>query len=220
MTAHSGDSPRLNPFEDPSAAEGYEAWYDTVGQRADRLEKGLLKRLLGAFPGTESVLEVGCGTGHFTRWFATMGKGVIGLDLSSAMLREAARAGTPACLRGDALELPFRSHAFDVVAMITTLEFTTDPLLALREALRVARRGLLLGVLNGKSGLGRRLKQEGGPIWSQAQLLGPCQLMRKVRQAAQGKGTMISWRTTLWPGWPGPLPLPWGGFIGMAVRLS
>jgi hypothetical protein len=28
------------------------------------------------------------------------------------------------------------------------------------------------------------------------------------------------WCTTLWPAWPGELPLPWGGFIGVAVRLS
>jgi hypothetical protein len=35
-----------------------------------------------------------------------------------------------------------------------------------------------------------------------------------------GGRLQISWRTTLWPFWPGMLALPYGGFIGLAVRLD
>ena len=35
-----------------------------------------------------------------------------------------------------------------------------------------------------------------------------------------GQKAAVVWRTTLWPLWPGALPLPWGGFIGVAVRFS
>jgi ubiquinone/menaquinone biosynthesis C-methylase UbiE len=210
-----------NPFEDPSVVEGYEGWYNSAGQRADRLEKALLERLLGEFPQAQSVLEVGCGTGHFTRWLASLELEVIGLDLSAVMLREAVRIRDHPYVRGDALALPFGTNSFDFVAMITTLEFTADPLLTLIEGLRVARSGLILGVLNRKSRLGQRLRNQGGAVWNQARFFSPRELMRQVRLAAYVRRLRLKvrWLTTLWPLLPGALPLPWGGFIGMAVRL-
>jgi SAM-dependent methyltransferase len=71
-------------------ASRYEGWYETArGRRADRAEQSLLAWLLGWFPGARRVLEVGSGTGHFTRWLAARGFSVIGLDRSPAMLRAA-----------------------------------------------------------------------------------------------------------------------------------
>lgn len=142
------------------------------------------------------------------------------LDLSRPMLAEASRLGSSRCLQGDALALPFSIDRFDLVAMITTLEFVADPVRALGEALRVARQGLLLGVLNRQSLLGWRLKKKGGSIWSAARFFTPAELTRMVRRAAAGRRFDVVWRTTLWPGCPLALPLPWGGFIGMAVMLS
>jgi ubiquinone/menaquinone biosynthesis C-methylase UbiE len=210
----------VNPFASPGAASSYEAWYETAGRRADRLEKALLKRLLASFPQASSLLEVGCGTGHFTRWFKELGLQTIGLDLSLAMLAEATHLGGLPCMHGDGLALPFFNDALDLVALITTLEFVADPSLALGEALRVCRQGLLLGVLNRRSLLARQLKKEGGPVWDQAHFFAPTELTHLVRRAAAGRQIEIDWRTTLWPGYPGALPLPWGGFIGMAVILS
>jgi ubiquinone/menaquinone biosynthesis C-methylase UbiE len=158
----------VNPFANSDMASGYEAWYETTGRRADSLEKALLKRLLGRFPQTGALLEVGCGTGHFTRWFEEQGLQTRGLDRSLPMLAEAIRLDSPPCVHGDALALPFSSGAFDLVALIATLEFLADPIEALAEALRVARQGLLLGVLNRRSLLGWRLKREGGPLWDAA----------------------------------------------------
>jgi ubiquinone/menaquinone biosynthesis C-methylase UbiE len=209
-----------NPFARPDTASSYEAWYETTGRRADRLEKALLKQLLARFPQPSSLLEVGCGTGHFTRWFAEQGLETIGLDRSLPMLAEAIRLGIPRCACADALALPFASNAVDLVALITTLEFVDDPVQALSEALRVSRQGLLLGVLNRKSLLGWQLKRKGGPIWGAARFFTTAELSRMVQRAAADQPIEIAWRTTLWPVWPAPLPLPWGGFIGMAVRQS
>ena len=209
-----------NPFTDLAIVAGYEAWYQTTGRRADYLEKALLGRLLAGFAGASTVLEVGCGTGHFTRWFSEQGLRAVGLDLSRPMLVKAIQLGSPPCVRGDGLALPFLADAFDLVSLITTLEFTPNPAHALAEALRVARCGLILGVLNRQSVLGRQLRREGGPIWETARFLTPGELVHLVRRAADERPVKIVWRTTLWPLWPGSLPLPWGGFSGMAVRLA
>jgi len=208
-----------NPFADPALVAHYEAWYQTTGRRADRLEKALLNRLRNRFPQARTLLEVGCGTGHFGRWFAGQGDQVVGLDLSPPMLAEAVRRGGPPCVRGDALALPFAGDTFDLVALVTALEFLPDPSRAVAEALRVARQGLILGVLNRQSTLGWQLKRQGGAVWEAARLFTPAELSRLVQHAAAGKRIQIVWRTTLWPLWSGALPLPWGGFVGLAARL-
>jgi len=210
----------VNPFSNAATVGGYEAWYETVGRRANRLEKGLLGQLLATFPLSHTMLEVGCGTGHFTRWFYDRGLWAGGLDLSPPMLAEAIRLGSLLCVQGDALALPLPDRGFDLVALITTLEFVTDPIQALSEAIRVARSGLLLGVLNRHSLLAWHLLRSGDPLWQVARFFTPAELVHLVRRAAAGQPAKITWRTTLWPLWPGALPLSWGGFIGMAVRLA
>ena len=211
-----------NPFVDPAIASRYEDWYTGPGRRADSLEKDLLEKLLRAFPGARSVLEVGCGTGHFTRWLAERGLNATGVDVSQPMLAEARRHGGGShYVEGDALALPVADRSYDVVALITALEFVPDPGRVLAEAVRVARVGILLGVLNRWSLLALRHRYAGKAVWRAARFFGPWELALLVRQAAGQRAGAITWRTTLWllPG-VADLPLPWGGFIGMAVQLT
>jgi SAM-dependent methyltransferase len=201
-------------------ARHYEAWYAGKGRRADTLEKELLGKLLRLFPRARSAVEVGCGTGHFTRWMAEKGLDAVGVDISEPMLNEARRLGGARYLLGDAHALPFPDRSCDVTALITTLEFVADPARALAEAVRVARQGVLLGVLNRWSLLTVRYRFAGKSMWRSARFFGPGELVELVRRAAGRRIVTVEWRTTLWP-IPGvrELPLPWGGFIGMAVQL-
>ena len=82
-------------FTDPEVASSFEAWYNTEGLRPNRLEKGGRKRLLGRLPQASSLLELGSGTGHFTRWFESQGLQVVGLDSSTPMLAAAMGLGRP-----------------------------------------------------------------------------------------------------------------------------
>lgn len=205
-----------HPFRNAQIAAGYENWYLSAGRQADRHEKALLKWLLAKVPKTQTLLDVGCGTGHFTHWFNERGIQAIGLDQSQPMLGEAKHLNRTDCVLGEALTLPFASKSFDLVTFITTLEFILNPYQALTEAVRVCRYGLILGVLNADSRLGKKYKQQGGAIWDAARFYTPQALKRILLEITPQK-TRVVWRTTLWPFFPGALPLPWGGFIGMVA---
>jgi ubiquinone/menaquinone biosynthesis C-methylase UbiE len=211
---------QVSPFGDAHIAASYEDWYVGAGRRAARLEKALLSKLLTDFAGARSALEVGCGTGHFTRWLERRGLQVTGVDTSPAMLAQARRRGSATCVLGDALALPFAPLTFDIAFLITTLEFVARPLHALSEAVRVARRGVIVGVLNRHSLLGWHRRHSSAPVWQAAQQLTVRQHVQLLRQAAGSRAAEVHWRTTLWP-LPGlgALPLPWGGFIGLALKL-
>jgi len=210
---------------DERVAAHYEAWYETSeGRRADELEKVVLGWLLQSFSGSGSVLELGCGTGHFTRWLSDEGLAAVGLDLSAAMLAEAQALGGVPLVRGDARWLPFADGAFDLTAFSTTLEFLERPREALVEALRVARQGVLLGVLNRWSVLGLQRRLAGlfhQTVYDAAHFYGMGELKRLLWSVTDGKGHIV-WRTTLFPRWwPwSQASPPWGGFIGMALIVS
>lgn len=127
----------------------YDAWYATPRGRwiGDR-EFVLLARLLDARPG-ETLLDVGCGTGYFSRHFAReAGLTVTGIDIAPDML-DFARSKAPdiAYVRADAMRLPFAAASIDHVVAVTSLCFIADEAHAVREMARVARRCVALGLL-------------------------------------------------------------------------
>lgn len=150
----------------------YDAWYhDPRGRWIGDTEFALLLRLLRPGPGAR-LLDVGCGTGYFSRRFQNVGLTVTGIDPDADMLAFAARQGGGiAYLEGDARALPFVDGAFDYVAAITSLCFVAEPERALRELWRVSRRGVVLGLLNRASLLYHRKHGRGayaGARWDRA----------------------------------------------------
>jgi len=127
----------------------YEAWYSTPrGKWIAGIEWKLLFNLMQPDVNT-TLLDVGCGTGHFSRRFAKAGLSVTGLDPNQAVIAYARQQGEQInYLQANALCLPFSRDSFDYVSAITSLCFVEPPEQALQEMWRVARRGLLLGVLN------------------------------------------------------------------------
>jgi ubiquinone/menaquinone biosynthesis C-methylase UbiE len=187
-----------NPFFNPEISLTYEDFYQNDGRRVDHQEKALLKWLLTWFKNKQTILEVGCGTGHFTRWFGDLGLQSSGLDISRPMLDVTKHLDGSSYVQGDALMLPFPSSSYDLVSIITTLEFVKDPLQALGEAMRVARVGLILGVINARSCIGRKYKHKKGPIWRAARFFVPLELEQMILNIS-GNGLDMLWCTTLWP---------------------
>jgi SAM-dependent methyltransferase len=114
--------------------------------------------MLAPRPG-ESLLDVGCGTGYFTRRFARdAGVAATGLDPDEAWLRYARQHAVAGerYLGGMAEALPFRDKSFDLAVSVTALCFVSRQRRALEEMLRVTRRRFVLGLLNRASVLYRR----------------------------------------------------------------
>jgi ubiquinone/menaquinone biosynthesis C-methylase UbiE len=103
--------------------------------------------------GQQRVLDVACGPGNFTSFFADQlcGDGfVIGLDNSMPMMERAVRDNSCAravYMRGDALDLPFNDRAFDVVSCFAALHLVPEPLGVLHEMVRVLSPGGRIAVM-------------------------------------------------------------------------
>jgi 2-polyprenyl-6-hydroxyphenyl methylase/3-demethylubiquinone-9 3-methyltransferase len=104
-------------------------------------------RLLGIVAGLwplsgQRVLDLGCGKGRFARYLCGQGARVIGLDLSAAMLAEAAGIGLER-VRGSARRLPFAPASFDRVMAVEVFEHLAPQGIddVCREVCRVLRPG-------------------------------------------------------------------------------
>ncbi len=212
--------------------EEMEAWYHTPrGRFADLLEKEVIAGLCNIQPG-DKVLEIGCGTGHFSSYFEELGAQVTGLDTSPEMLRVAKERHGNLKINfeaGDAYRLPFPDNSFNLVAMITTLEFISSPEKALAEAFRVSKGKVFLGILNRNSLLAWKRKKSRKRVWQEAHFYS----LKEVTDLL-GKDKEIKWRGVIHlplinsnlgfdmrlnlERWLSSLQLPFGAFVGILAR--
>jgi SAM-dependent methyltransferase len=207
---------------DPAA---YDAWYGSArGRWIGDVETRLLLDLLTCRRG-DSVLDVGCGTGYFSRRLAQAGFRVTGIDTDSGALEFAARNdGRIRYLRADARKLPFADHSFDCAVAVTSLCFIEPASAALREMWRIARRSVVLGLLNRNSLLWlgkRRAASYRGARWDTSRiaqswssgLRPPPALTVRSAVFGPGGGKLARGLEQLLP-----RRLPFGGFLAIALR--
>jgi ubiquinone/menaquinone biosynthesis C-methylase UbiE len=144
----------LKVFNFDNVADLYDRWYDTPrGAIYDRSEKKAVDKLLRDHTEGRRLLDVGCGTGHWSKFFSTRGYDVVGIDPSERMIKIAkskdiARSSFHVM---DGHSMSFADNSFDIAVAITTLEFATNPNAMIAEMARCVRKPggkLLLGVLN------------------------------------------------------------------------
>ena len=206
----------------------YEAWYLTTrGKWIAGVEWKLLLDLMQPKADT-TLLDVGCGTGYFSRRFAEAGLSVTALDSDQATVGYARQQSEEVdYLTANALSLPFPNNSFDFVSAITSLCFVEPPQQALQEMWRVTRRGLLLGLLNKHSLLywqKRHSRSYAGARWDRIAVVKnwaetldpePCRISvsNGVLVAESGKLSMLVERIL------GSF-LPFGAFIAMYIEKS
>ena len=87
------------------------------------------------------VLEVGCGTGAVLSELPNLPE-LHGLDIDRAVLTQCqSHVPTVSLTQGNALQLPYLSHSFDIVYCHFLLLWVHDPLQALHEMKRVTKAG-------------------------------------------------------------------------------
>jgi len=219
---------------DKKMALQYDSWYQSAaGRHLQRMESDLILDLLRPAYG-QSLLDVGCGTGNHLLLFRQMGLEVTGVDPSEAMLGVAReKLGHLADLRlATAEDLPFDDNSFDVVTLITSLEFSPRPFLALAEAFRVARATVFIGALNSLSANGIHRKLEAvfrDTVYRRARFYSVWELGYMVRRILGL--CKVEWGSAVFF----PLPLhgwdrffcrwiprrrnPFGAFLGMRVEI-
>ncbi len=194
---------------DEETARSYDNWFLTpIGRYIDRREKDLILHLIAPEEG-ERLLDIGCGTGNHLRFLRRKGCNVTGIEASPFMMDIARKKlGQRADFHmGKAEDLPFSDNEFDIVTMITSLEFIDNPQKAIDEAIRVCRGRVFIGVLNKYAIIGMQ-RRIGGifrqSIFNSARFFGIGELAGMVRTSLHGVN--LRWGSVLF------LPLGWYSF--------
>ncbi|MGF1586729.1 MAG: class I SAM-dependent methyltransferase [Bacteroidales bacterium] len=170
----------MNIFSDHKVAKSYDRFYETpYGKTMDDIEKKVIHDHISTIP-HKQMLELGCGTGHWTEYFSMQGFKVTATDISESMLKIAENKNIKhsVFLKADAADLSFPDNSFPVIASITMLEFVEDTTRVLDEIYRVLKPGgyLVLGCLNHSSELGKA--KDNDEIFKHARFFNPDEIRR------------------------------------------
>lgn len=172
----------MNIFEKTGIANKYDAYYQAgFGKKVDEIEKSIISTIIKDIP-LSDMLELGCGTGHWTDYFIKQGFNVTGIDISEAMIKLAIEKKIEAnFIKADSQNLPFEDEEFAVVSSITMIEFVADQDQVFQEIFRVLKPGgrLILGCLNANSVLGKTKEQN--EVFANAHFLTPEELTDKLK---------------------------------------
>ena len=135
-------------------AKAYDEWYESsFGRWVGKKELDLIIKYL-APKEDESLLDIGCGTGYFTRKISPLVKKAVGVDIDKHRIGYARSVAThEEFLHADVLDLEFDDKSFDLVMAITSLGFVADGKKALEQMVRIAKKRVVVAVLNRNSTL-------------------------------------------------------------------
>lgn len=118
---------------------------DFQGPRHELRESLLLNAFLAADPGP-TVLDVGAGSGTFSKLLSSRGFEVTSTDVTEEALEVLRARVSGPVERAEATSLPFPADSFDGVVLGEVLEHVEDDRTALAEAARVLRPGGIVAV--------------------------------------------------------------------------
>jgi ubiquinone/menaquinone biosynthesis C-methylase UbiE len=219
---------------DEEVARRYDMWLlSPAGRYVERSENQLILDLLQP-NSRQSVLDVGCGTGNHLLFFRQLGLDASGIDSSETMLRIARdKLGDRVALRtGVAEDLPFDDNEFDLVTLITALEFCEHPYRALAEACRVAREKVFIGVLNlaSTNAIHRKVEDIVRTSWYRKARFYSYWELRYMIHRVLGV-CRVSWGSAIWlpfafhrwdeviSGWIPRRRNPFGAFLGVQIEV-
>jgi len=221
-------------FDFDLLADEYDSWYESAkGRIYDYLEKKAISHYLSPDAKGKKLLEIGCGTGHWSQFFSEYGFEVTGVDVSKRMIdiAQSKNIFNASFQAADGHSLPFKDSSFGTTAAVTTLEFVCDAEVVLREMARCTLKPggqLLVGVLNVLARPNRNRKQRPCSPYAKVRLFSPSQL----KQLLEPFGPLAMVTAGFVPNQKLFLPLaplidivgrilriPYGAFIAAEVKL-
>ncbi len=175
-------------FDFDLIASDYDQWYSSVrGAVYDRIEKHIINKFLPVADMKTKLLDLGCGTGHWSEYFSGKGFFVTGIDVSERMINIARQKNIPNSdfQIADGQNLPFEDNSFDVAAAITVLEFAANPAKIISEMVRCVKKNggiVIVGVLNILNSYNKKRINRGSGVYSNANMLAPKQVDDLLRQ--------------------------------------
>jgi len=118
------------------------ARYDTIGKGYSsrrRADPRIASRVTSALGAGDSVLNIGAGTGSYE----PSDRSVVALEPSGVMISQRSEFAAPV-VQGAAERLPFPDNSFDAAMGLLTLHHWADWQTGLREAMRVARKRVVI----------------------------------------------------------------------------
>jgi SAM-dependent methyltransferase len=180
-----------------AAADGWINLIDEHELNRELLLDPVMLHLCGDVTG-QSVLDLGCGEGRFSRMLEDRGASVVGIDpvlgLASAAHRRRRLSSEYAVARGESL--PFGSSCFDLAVSYITLVDVADFRAAIAEVARVLRPGGSFLVAN----LGFVSASEGWARDEQGR-----RLHHRVDRYAEERPIVLEWRGVRIVNWHRPL---------------
>ena len=204
----------------------YEQWYEGRYKRAEIWQKKVMEQLVSGDKRVKTLLEFGCGTTRFTRWWHEIGIEATGGDISPFMLSQATHLFKGDLVMADSHFMPFKDHTFDTLAFIATFEYYKDPVKVIQEAARVGKYGIAMGMINRNTPkyFRRRIQQAFGknPFYVTATFYTPQKLIKIIEKALQSRKYSIEWTCTGLPKW---FPIqqwsvPYGDFFGLYIKFN
>lgn len=95
----------------------------------------------------KDILDVGCGYGAYSQELNNIGFRCMGIDANKENVKKAVARGVEAYI-GNAENLCFKDKSFSTVIMFEILEHLKHPEMAVSEAIRVAKKNILITVPN------------------------------------------------------------------------
>src|SRR4051794_9252811 len=143
-------------MQEASTRKIYDVHATFYAAPSGRLARRRIARAVSHMPirPSDLILDLGIGTGVSLDYYPTDRGRVIGVDLSSGMLRKAREKirerglHNAAVFQADAMCLPFADDSFDHVFMSHVISVVSDPYKLIQEAQRVARPGGRIVMVN------------------------------------------------------------------------
>jgi len=134
----------MRPDEIKAAKDIYrdsKEWYLEDGGKAS-VSKRLIELCVSR--AGKHILDLGCAVGNYCVELKSLGFECTGVDVNNAYIEIARKKGVEAfTVQGI---LPFKDRSFDTVIIFEVLEHVQDPEPVIKEALRVARKNILITV--------------------------------------------------------------------------